>query len=970
MKNFTLIVLFLSLISVQFAYSQPEIQAGERDWTIVATYTIPGKASGLAWDGQYLYTGTVFSGDDNIIYKIDPSDGSYSTQCVAPIDGAYGLTYDETTGNLWTTNHPGAYDPALAIQFDMSGNFVSQFELPATYFSGIAWDNDDFWANCYYNPDGEVYKVDASGNILTQFASPGEQPWDICIQDEYLWVVDYNGNSIDMLDQSGNIQETHAPEGTKPSGIVYDGTYLWYCDGAIGVNSTLYKINLGGAGTPEINVPVTDHNYGTVEIDATAVWNCYIENTGTAELEVTYGNISGQNSEYINWPEGNSFTIAAGGNTTISIEYNPQVAGPLDASAVLESNDPVTPQVNLHMTGTAVYSQPYLVLIEDDHDYGDVRVNANTRWYMHLQNYGNEPLTITDISFDLPQYYLDDGIQLPFDLVPLATLQIGVWFSPDGDTDFEGTATVITNDAYGNPNEVSLHGSGLLKEWPMGDVFWSYQLPIAPDNSIKAISGVNDTTNDGIDNVIVCSEDYYIRCFNGNSHGTADVLWTYMIYPGPVFSQNGLAVADITGDGQDEVIVGTTGGYRAVFSIDGKLGLLRWSYNTNEYGDGGWVYQVDASFDYNDDDVTDVLAATGDDSYDTGPKRVFCLDGRTGNVIWEKFLGGPVFAVIGVHDFNGDGYPDVVAGSSNESETQGIITGLDGTNGQILWSRTTTGTSVWALAELDDINDNGSREIVAGDFGGRIYLIDPATEELLGQSSIGNVIVLRMERMDDVNGDGFADVLVAHSGTHAYVLDGTTTNPVVDVPLADKCWNVARIEDVSGDGVNDFTAGTLFTSNYAYFMDGTTGDNLFSQNFMEAIDGLNTIADINGDGSMEMVVGGRYGKLMCYSGGLDAVVGEKENIATENSLKHYAYPNPFRGQTTISFELKQNEQVNIDVYDQTGRKVVHLLDRMLEKGTHQVIWDTDKTGDTKASVYYYVISTSGTNYTGKLVRLK
>ncbi|MBM3436881.1 MAG: hypothetical protein FJY07_11765, partial [Bacteroidetes bacterium] len=31
-----------------------------KDWSIVATYTIPGKASGLAWDGAFLYFGIYF----------------------------------------------------------------------------------------------------------------------------------------------------------------------------------------------------------------------------------------------------------------------------------------------------------------------------------------------------------------------------------------------------------------------------------------------------------------------------------------------------------------------------------------------------------------------------------------------------------------------------------------------------------------------------------------------------------------------------------------------------------------------------------------------------------------------------------------------------------------------------------------------------------------------------------------------
>ena len=971
MKRSVLFALFISLFSLQPVVGQQTAPKGERDWTIIASYSIPGKASGLAWDGQYLYAGIVFSGDDDdIIYKIDPSDGSYSIQCNAPIDGAYGLTFDETTGNLWTTNHPGAYDPALAMQIDMNGNLVSQFELPATYFSGIAWDNDDFWATCYYDPDGEAYKVDGSGTVLAQFATPGQQPWDICVQDEYLWIVDYNSYMIYKLDQSGNLLESYASEGTKPSGIVYDGTYLWYCDGAVGAGSTLYKINLGGAGNPDINIPVTEHNYGAVEVETTDTWPCYIENNGTAELEITYGNISGTGSDNIDWPQGSSFTIAAGDNATINIDYTPAEAGPLNAIATLETNDPLTPEVDLILTGTGVYSQPSLKIIEDNHDFSDVRVGATTRWFVQVQNYGAGTLIINDINFDIPQFYLDQGTSFPIEIGTLQTVDIALWFSPDNNADFNGTADIVSNDAYGNPSAVTLSGSGLLKDWIMGDVFWSYQLPSSFDNSIKAIGNINDVTGDGKKDVVVCSEDDYIRCFNGNAHVTTDLLWEFEVYAGSVFSQNGLFVSDITGDSKDEVIIATTGADRSVVALSGNTGELLWKYNTNQYGEGGWVYQVDARFDYNGDGIKDVLAATGDDAYDTGPKRVFCLNGLDGDVIWSAYLAGPVFSGIGFADFTDDGLPDVIAGASNEDESQGIVYGIDGSNGTVLWNKPVSGTSVWGLARLDDVNSSGVKDFAAGDFSGHVYIIDPATEETIGQGYVGNNIILRLVRMDDVNDDGLSDILVASSGDHAFILDGKNGSSIVAQALADKCWNVARIDDVSGDGINDFVAGTLFQSNYAYFMDGVTGDELFSKNYYEVIDGLNTIADINGDGSMEMVVGGRYGKLVCYSGGLDAVVGVKENLTADNSLPHFAYPNPFNGQTTISFELKQSEKVNIDIYDQTGRKVARLLDRNLEKGMHQVIWDTRKTGYTNASVYYYVISTSGSNYTGKLVRLK
>jgi hypothetical protein len=960
------ITLLSSLFLSSVLFSQPGNKADNRDWTILEAYMIPGKASGLAWDGTYLYSGTVFSGDDNIIYKIDPVDGSFETQCTAPIDGAYGLTYDETSGHLWTTNHPSANDPGLAIQFDLDGDLVSDFELPATYFSGIAWDNDSFWTSCYYNPDGEVFKVDGSGTVLDQFPTPGQQPWDICIQDEFLWVVDYDMDMIHKIDQTGLVIENYASEGDRPAGIVFDGTYLWYCDGPLGGSSTLYKIDLGGSGNPEINVPVTEHNYGMVTIDETETWLCTIENTGTADLEVTYGDIIGPGAEYINWPVG-SFTIGAGEDEQIPFEYTPGEAGPLNAIATLESNDPITPEVEITLTGTAVYDDAYLEILDDDQNYGDVRVDATTRWFLEIRNLGDATLIINQITVDQQQYYVDQGISFPVNIQPLATAQFGIWFSPDSDLDYEATTSIVSNDAYENPNEVSLSGSGLRQDWPIGEVFWSYQLPYDFDISIKGIHKIKDVTGDGVNDVIVCSEDNYIRCFNGNSHGMADLIWEHFVYSGSVFGQNDLVVADLNDDGIEEVIIGTTGGDRSIMAIAGNTGSLIWKFNTDLYGDGGWVYKVDASFDYNGDGFTDVLAATGDDAMDVGPKRVFCLDGLNGDQIWNRNLGGPVFSVIGIHDFNNDNLPDVLAGASNGDESQGFIYGLDGLDGTIEWSKTAMGTSVWALTGLDDVNESGVQDVMAGDFSGNFYIIDPGSEDIIEQGSIGNVLMLRLVKMDDVNEDELADVLVAHSGNRAYILDGANGNAIVDEPLADKCWNVARINDISGDAINDFVAGTLFSSNYAYMMDGATGDELFSQNFYETIDGINTIKDINGDGSMEMVVGGRDGKLVCYSGGLDAWVGmSKFNHIAD--LKHAVYPNPFHDKTVISFILEQKSHVEISIYDVLGRKIEQIADRQFNKGEHEVAWEySDQVP--AAMAFYYTISIEDKKYSGKVIKM-
>ena len=94
-----------------------------RDWSIVATYPIPEGASGLAYDGAYLYCG-IYGADGDEVYQIDPVTGSYSLLFNGPQEDAFGLSYDGTY--LWTTDHPGSSStPAIAMQLDMGGNLIS-----------------------------------------------------------------------------------------------------------------------------------------------------------------------------------------------------------------------------------------------------------------------------------------------------------------------------------------------------------------------------------------------------------------------------------------------------------------------------------------------------------------------------------------------------------------------------------------------------------------------------------------------------------------------------------------------------------------------------------------------------------------------------------------------------------------------------------------------------------------------------
>jgi hypothetical protein len=278
MKSKILPLIISMVMLIQFLSVQSQ------DWTILETYSVTGKASGLAWDGTYLYFG-IYGANGDKVYRFDPATGTHQLQFSNPTIGdSYGMTYDGQ--HLWIIDR-GSTGPSYALQLDLSGNVVSQFTLPDQYMSGIAYDNGDFWVNTYHPNPGIVYKVDNTGSVLQQFVPPDDQPWDICLHGDDLWIVDYFAHKIHKVDQSGVLLETHNAQNQRPAGIVFDGTYIWYVDGPLGSNSTLYKVDPGGAGTPVIQIPVTTYDYGNVTVGETANWNMLVQSTGTAPLEVT-----------------------------------------------------------------------------------------------------------------------------------------------------------------------------------------------------------------------------------------------------------------------------------------------------------------------------------------------------------------------------------------------------------------------------------------------------------------------------------------------------------------------------------------------------------------------------------------------------------------------------------------------------------------------------------------------------------
>jgi hypothetical protein len=82
------------------------------------------------------------------------------------------------------------------------------------------------------------------------------------------------------------------------------------------------------------------------------------------------------------------------------------------------------------------------------------------------------------------------------------------------------------------------------------------------------------------------------------------------------------------------------------------------------------------------------------------------------------------------------------------------------------------------------------------------------------------------------------------------------------------------------------------------------------------------------------------------------------------------YPNPFTDQTSITFSVKDDMMVSLDVYSIEGKKVATLVNSRMAAGKHTVNWDgNDLNGNSlKRGIYLCTLKTNSVITTKKLIR--
>ncbi len=773
-----------------------------------------------------------------------------------------------------------------------------------------------------------------------------------------------------------------------PRGLYWDGTHLWSIAYRVGNNinrfRVLYRFRIDGGGSPKIALSTNTINFGNVVLNTRDSIAFTVSNIGSAPLRLN--GFSSTTTHNFNLSLGTD-TLAVGTSKTYYAFFEPQTFGNQTAELFINSNDPTEPQKRLTLTGKGVYSGKYLHLAATEHNFGQRRINSRSSYFLTVENRGTDTLTITGLTTKSNDFYVDSlSLQaVPKPMAPQETGQIRVWFkAPPTPNLVSDTLYVISDAANASVQRLALQGESVTVNRQVGAVLWQGTVPPNPSTSFQDYAAVSvkpipDVNYDGIDDIVLATRNYLTMCLNGSSSVSMDVLWVFNtgtnnLNTGSVTRVGAMQIApDLNGDAIADVVIGCGGGNEEVYAISGKDGRLIWQWElfdslNFELGD---INAIDASRDFNGDGTVDVLATSSatNSAGTQGRRTLYCLNGRTGQVLWQLPLNSFVDGVLATRQGG-------VVSTNSQSDANNFIYGFD-TTGAIRWTYNNN-RPVWEMARFMLAN---SETVVLAEGTSTfstvsLKALNAQTGTLLWTGATSNGFYTDVKIIRDVNQDGTPDVIAAGAYS-AFVLSGATGTTLWEQPLGTITLGVEEIRkgDRQFSNVSQTAVAFATLDNRVLIYDASTGSLLFTFNTGTGANStaavrVSIVDDITRDMTVDFLVASREGRLWCLSGG-EGALGIRDQHLTKplNFLLEQNYPNPFNPSTQIRYQLPKASDVRLEVFDVLGRKIATLLNTRQEQGMHVYRLDALELG-LASGVYFYRLQAGEFSATKKMLLLK
>ena len=261
----------------------------------------------------------------------------------------------------------------------------------------------------------------------------------------------------------------------------------------------------------------------------------------------------------------------------------------------------------------------------------------------------------------------------------------------------------------------------------------------------------------------------------------------------------------------------------------------------------------------------------------------------------------------------------------------------------------------------------------------KLTALDAAAYDWFGYSvSISEDYTVIGAHWDDDNG--------ANSGSaYIFLRSGTTWTEQAKITASDGSADdeFGRSVSIDGDYVvvgscHDDDDGTDSGSAYIFHRSGTswTQQAKLTASDGAAYDYFGCPVSISGDYAL---ISAHYdddngvdsGSAYIYYN--DGVFVEEEHVnILDNTILLSNYPNPFNPETTISYQLPEESEVELTIYNIKGQLVKTLVNEIKPPREHSIIWNgRDDNGNRIASgIYFYKMKTDNHEETKKMILLK
>ena len=266
---------------------------------------------------------------------------------------------------------------------------------------------------------------------------------------------------------------------------------------------------------------------------------------------------------------------------------------------------------------------------------------------------------------------------------------------------------------------------------------------------------------------------------------------------------------------------------------------------------------------------------------------------------------------------------------------------------------------------------------------GLYYVEDENGNFISNVSNLNNYIEqfnYYIDRFVEIEGDNIQCVECSAINVSSITISGDCENPVSC--LVDPCSVSNCGEDANLNCVSNYCDGC-----YADYYDI---DDLVICNTPT---GVVDLTDVD-FGDCEMLLGFGWVSNHCqavsgcsftvdsinYSGALFSSIDECVNATTlevdqiypNDFHVHQNYPNPFNPVTSITYQIPFDADVNITIYDMSGRVIKTLLDGKQSAGHKSILWNAkdNKNEPVSAGIYLYTIKAGNYRKTRKMVLIK